>query len=46
VSYKNNTKVGQATLIVHGKGDYKGQVSATFYIARQPLPTDGERENG
>jgi hypothetical protein len=34
VSYKNNTDVGQATLIVHGKGKYTGQVATTFYITR------------
>ena len=43
VTYKNNIDVGMATLTVHGKGDYKGQVSVPFYIARQPLPTDNEQ---
>jgi hypothetical protein len=34
VSYENNKNVGQATLIVHGKGKYTGQVDTTFYIVR------------
>ena len=40
VSYKNNIDVGMATLIVHGKGDYKGQVTLRFNIARQPFPVE------
>ena len=40
ITYKNNIKVGQAQLTIHGKGDYKGQKSLQFYIAREPLPTD------
>ena len=34
VTYKNNTNVGMAELTVHGKGEYKGQKTATFNIAR------------
>jgi hypothetical protein len=34
VTYKNNTDVGMADLILHGKGAYKGQKSTTFHIAR------------
>jgi hypothetical protein len=34
VSYENNKNVGQATLIIHGKGKYTGQVATTFYIVR------------
>ena len=40
VTYKNNIDVGMATLIVHGKGDYKGQVTLRFNIARQPFPVE------
>ena len=32
VAYKNNTKVGKATVTVIGKGDYKGTCSTTFDI--------------
>ena len=32
VSYKNNTKVGTATLIVKGKGKYTGTIKKTFKI--------------
>ena len=38
ITYKNNKNVGQAELTIHGKGDYKGQVSVPFYIAQQPFP--------
>ena len=39
ITYKNNIDVGQAELTIHGKGDYKGQKSIAFYIARQPMPS-------
>ena len=32
VSYKNNTKVGTATVTITGKGDYVGTVTKTFKI--------------
>jgi hypothetical protein len=32
VSYKNNTNVGEAKLIIHGKGKYKGSYMTSFYI--------------
>ena len=34
VSYKNNTNVGTATLVVTGKGNYKGTKEATFKITQ------------
>jgi hypothetical protein len=34
VTYKNNKNVGMAEVIIHGKGEYKGQVTVTFNIAR------------
>jgi hypothetical protein len=34
VTYKNNVDVGQAELTIHGKGEYKGQKSLSFHIAR------------
>jgi hypothetical protein len=34
VTYKNNTDVGTADLVIHGKGEYKGQKTVTFNIAR------------
>lgn len=36
ISYKNNTKVGEATITVTGKGNYSGKDTATFKI----LPVD------
>jgi hypothetical protein len=33
VTYKDNTKVGTAELIIHGKGAYKGKKTITFNIA-------------
>jgi hypothetical protein len=35
VSYKNNTKIGTATVTVKGKGNFKGQFSKTFKIVRK-----------
>jgi hypothetical protein len=35
VTYRNNTKVGEAQLFVHGKGKYTGRYNTTFHIARQ-----------
>jgi hypothetical protein len=35
VTYKNNTNVGTADLIIHGKGKYKGQKIVTFNIERK-----------
>lgn len=37
VSYKNNTKLGKATLIVKGKGNYQGTVEKTFEVSAKPL---------
>ena len=34
VTYKNNINAGMAELTIHGKGDYKGQKSLSFHIAR------------
>jgi hypothetical protein len=34
ITYKNNVEVGQAELTIHGKGDYKGEKSLSFHIAR------------
>jgi len=33
VTYKNNKKVGEAEMIIHGKGKYTGQYLTTFHIA-------------
>jgi hypothetical protein len=35
VAYKNNTEVGTATLTIRGKGNYKGEMTVTFNIARK-----------
>jgi hypothetical protein len=40
VSYRNNTDVGTAEVIIHGKGEYTGQATVKFNIARKPLPTE------
>jgi hypothetical protein len=32
VTYRNNIKAGNAKLIIHGKGKYKGNYTSTFYI--------------
>jgi len=34
VSYKNNKDVGDAMMIIHGKGKYRGQFVITFHITR------------
>jgi hypothetical protein len=34
VTYRNNVKAGTAAVIIHGKGAYKGQKTATFNIAQ------------
>jgi hypothetical protein len=35
VTYKNNVKEGMAEVTLHGKGDYKGQKTATFNIKHE-----------
>jgi hypothetical protein len=40
VSYRNNTDVGTAEVVIHGKGEYTGQATVKFNIARKPLPTE------
>lgn len=34
LTYRNNTNVGEAQCIIHGKGKYAGQYITTFHIAR------------
>jgi hypothetical protein len=34
ITYKNNVNVGMAELTIHGKGNYKGEKTVTFNIAR------------
>jgi hypothetical protein len=34
VTYRNNTEVGEATVVIHGKGKYCGSHNSTFHIAR------------
>lgn len=41
VSYKNNTKVGTATVTITGKGNYTGTITKTFKIV-QPVPAKGK----
>lgn len=40
VSYKNNTKVGTASVVIKGKGNYTGNYTLTFKIAPVDLGTD------
>ncbi len=37
LSYRNNDKVGTATIVVTGKGDYKGQITSNFTITPRDL---------
>ena len=39
ISYKNNVKIGTATIIIKGKGDYTGSISKTFKITRISIAT-------
>lgn len=39
VSYSNNTKVGTASVVIMGKGDYTGTITKTFTIV-QPKPEE------
>jgi hypothetical protein len=34
VTYRNNTDVGEAKIIIHGKGKYTGTYTSTFHIER------------
>ncbi|MCI8957431.1 MAG: hypothetical protein HFG29_10785 [Eubacterium sp.] len=36
LSYKNNKKVGDATIIIKGKGNYKGTKAVIFKIVKKP----------
>ena len=38
VSYKNNVNPGNATVIVEGKGNYKGKIERTFTIVKKEEP--------
>jgi len=38
VAYANNVKVGTATVIVTGKGNYTGGITKTFEIKEKPAP--------
>jgi hypothetical protein len=37
VSYRNNVKVGEAKLFVHGKGNYTGTYTTTFNIVEKEV---------
>ncbi len=37
VEYKNNVNVGEATVVVHGIGDYEGTVTKAFTISQKTL---------
>ena len=39
LSYKNNTKIGTATVTVKGKGKLSGTKSVTFKINAKPIKT-------
>ena len=46
LSYRNNTKVGTATIVVKGKGNYKGTKSITFRIVKALASVRGPRSAG
>jgi hypothetical protein len=35
ITYKNNVEVGEAKIIIHGKGKYVGRYTSTFYIEHE-----------
>lgn len=37
LSYKNNTKVGKATMVIKGKGNYTGTYNKTFNITQRTI---------
>lgn len=37
VTYKNNTKIGKATVSIQGRGNYTGEQSVTYKILPQPV---------
>lgn len=39
LSYKNNVKIGTATITITGKGNFKGTLSKTFRIVFKDVPT-------
>ena len=39
ISYQNNIEVGTATMVVKGKGNFKGTIKKTFEITKVPLST-------
>jgi hypothetical protein len=43
VTYRNNIEIGTATLAIHGKGAYRGQVAVKFNIARRPESQEDEK---
>jgi hypothetical protein len=36
LSYRDNNRIGMATVFIHGKGAYKGKTLMTFTIAKKP----------
>lgn len=42
VSYKNNTKVGTAEIIIKGKGNYAGKATSAKFKIVNPYPDDAE----
>lgn len=45
LSYENNVHVGTATLLITGKGNYKGTIRKTFTIEENPDKPDDSSEN-
>lgn len=46
VTYKNNDRIGTATVIVKGKGNYKGTLTASFDIIPQEVESFRAIKNG
>lgn len=46
VSYKNNKKIGKATVIIRGKGTYSGTLSKTFRIVPKKAALSSVKKKG
>ncbi len=46
LKYKNNKKVGVATVVISGKGNYKGKYELNFNIVQKDITAEGEELYG
>jgi hypothetical protein len=35
ITYRNNTEVGEAKILIHGKGKYTGRYTSSFHIVQE-----------